>query len=140
MAQKGPNVQQNVPIAGTLSGTNGPKRPKCTAERPYSRDIFRDKWPKKAQMYSSPDVQQNVPIAGTSFGTNELQEPVHSSFLADNAGTALLGQFSYLKYCFRNIFLYIEYNIRVSHRYNTQTTHRLHRLHISLLSSWARRS
>ena len=41
----------------------------CTAERPYSRDVFRDKRPKKAQ-----NVQQNVPIVGTSFGTNELQE------------------------------------------------------------------
>ena len=62
----------------------------CTAERPYGRDVFRDKWANLAQMYSrtslwqgrlsgqidqnGPNVQQMVPITGTFFGTNQVKE------------------------------------------------------------------
>lgn len=46
------NVQQNVPIIGTLSGTNGLIWPKCTVECPYSMDAFWDKRADLTQMYN----------------------------------------------------------------------------------------
>ncbi len=95
MAQKGPNVQQNVPIAGTSSGTNGPKGLKCTAERPYSRDIFRDKRTTRTSSFD---------------------------FLSDKAGTAPFGAGLFLNILFA-IFFYILSIISVYHTDITHKPH-----------------